>query len=290
MLMLLHHLLTLILFLHVSEGDVTPRSMCDAWNTIIQNSDSTNHTSAVTAARRVINYVRPGSTVIDVGGHLGIFTQSMLDPTLLSDTGDRRNSLPGLVVIFEPVRFLHLCQIQRLGSTDAARSIRFYNVALGNDDHTLMDIVVAPYEPDPDSTPSGWNTLLAGDPTLLGNEANLLTSSTATKETVVVRNLDRVLAELGTERERDVSVVKIDVEGFEGEVLRGALPWLQRMAATNGSLPVFVVEVGWGTLLHPHAVRNGRTYRAMEEIGCVCWMFSFSFSLLLLLPPWCFAH
>ena len=76
--MLLHPLLILIiLLLHPTEGDFTPRSMCDAWNTIIQNSDSTNHTSAVTAARRVVNYVRPGSTVIDVGGHLGIFSQSM---------------------------------------------------------------------------------------------------------------------------------------------------------------------------------------------------------------------
>ena len=171
------------------------------------------------------------------------------------------------------VRFLHLCQIQRLGSTDAARSIRFYNVALGNDDHTLMDIVVAPYELKPDNTPSGWNTLLAEDPTLLDDEAKRF--RTATRETVVVRNLDRVLAELGTERERDVSVIKIDVEGFEGDVIRGALPWLQRMAATNGSLPVFVVEVGWGTLLHPHAVLNERTYRAMEEIGCVLDVFVF---------------
>ena len=67
--------------------------------------------------------------------------------------------------------------------------------------------------------------------------------------------------------ENKVSFIKIDVEGFEGMVIRGALSWLRGISTQNKILPVFIVEVAWGHELHPYAEENFETYRELVSIG-----------------------
>ena len=62
-------------------------------------------------------------------------------------------------------------------------------------------------------------------------------------------------------------MIKIDVEGFEGMVIRGALPWLRKISLEKKILPIFIVEVGWGIERHPQAEANTKTYRELVSIG-----------------------
>ena len=59
--------------------------LCNKWNTILEtaltptlNTTSSLGISAEGAARRVIGFVRENSTVLDVGGHLGIFSEAII--------------------------------------------------------------------------------------------------------------------------------------------------------------------------------------------------------------------
>ena len=63
--------------------------LCNKWNTILEtaltptlNTTSSLGISAEGAARRVIGFVRENSTVLDIGGHLGIFQRQLLACTM----------------------------------------------------------------------------------------------------------------------------------------------------------------------------------------------------------------
>ena len=112
-----------------------------------------------------------------------------------------------------------------------------------------------------------WQLVAAGASSNKKPHILMIASDDMRPETVVVRRLSRFLEEdhiLGDDV--DVSVIKIDTEGFEGAVLRGALPWMRALAAAGRPLPVLIVEVAWGRL-HPQLDANLKTFAELAELG-----------------------
>ena len=58
------------------SGCCADEELCGAWNRMVLDT-SQGYTSAEGAAMRVVQFVRPNSTVIDVGGHLGRFAEAI---------------------------------------------------------------------------------------------------------------------------------------------------------------------------------------------------------------------
>ena len=112
---------------------------CSSWNRMVVASQGGGaYTSAEGAALRVAGFVRPNSTVVDIGGHLGRFSEAII----------ALGALPLTTLIFEPVRVLHLCQIQRLGNVSnnfGSPQYNFFNFALGNVDNKVESIKTADY-------------------------------------------------------------------------------------------------------------------------------------------------
>eukprot|EP00945_MAST-04E_sp_MAST-4E-sp1_P007215 g7215.t1 len=220
------------------------------------------YTSAEGAALRVAGFVRPNSTVVDIGGHLGRFSEAII----------ALGALPLTTLIFEPVRVLHLCQIQRLGNVSnnfGSPQYNFFNFALGNVDNKVESIKTAPGEWTSSALPPGWNTLTETDPGLDAMDSDMPDwRDKMGRETILVRKFATVLEELSPHLYKDVSVIKIDTEGYEGEVLRGALPFLRRVANdANRTLPVMVIETAWGVDRHPDKEENMKTYREVVRLG-----------------------
>ena len=94
----------------------------------------------------------------------------------------------------------------------------------------------------------GWNTFLTTDP----NQAPGFTANLDSETCAVVRLDDLHLTNVG--------FIKIDVEGFEWRVLRGAWETIAR------SKPYILVEVGWGTR-HPEWALCAATYEMLFSLG-----------------------
>ena len=234
--------------------------LCGAWNRMVL--DGSSYTSAEAAARRVEQFVRPNSTVIDVGGHLGRFAEAIY----------RSGKQPRSIFIFEPLRLLHLCQIKRLGrivNQFGSPQFKFFNYALGNADNSVESIKVAPGKWTSSVLPQGWNTILDADPVLDAPDSDLPNwKDVMRRESIVVRTLSNILDETASHMYEDISVIKIDTEGYEGEVLRGALPLLKRISQNaNKILPVMVIETGWGIERHPHKEKNLETFQQLVNLG-----------------------
>lgn len=138
--------------------------------------------------------VRPGDTAVDIGANIGIV--SLLLAKLVGPSGRLH--------CFEPnPRMQRLLQssLERNGVTNAT----IHRIALGSAEAQLELFVPA---------------VNAGAASLLPARAK----GAAQTLTVPVRPLSAVLSEHGIER---IHFVKIDVEGFEAEVLRGACELLE---------------------------------------------------------------
>jgi FkbM family methyltransferase len=153
--------------------------------------------------------VAPGSLVLDIGANIGAHTLS-----LASLVGPA-----GRVLAFEPTdyAFRKLSRNLELNPDLAARVTAFHCFLTGAD-----------AEPVPSSIYSSWP--LAREEGLhakhLGREMRT--------EAARARSIDSVLAEFAG---RPVQLVKLDVDGFECDVLRGASRMLSTMR------PVFVMEL-----------------------------------------------
>jgi len=135
--------------------------------------------------RHVRRMIRPGDTVVDIGGNIGFYALEMA----------RLNS-PGRLISFEP----NPAAIERF------KANRALNPALSN-----IELVEHGLGEKP------------GSFTLSFNRGNLGTASAFGKSDerieVLVDTLDAVLAAKGVER---IDVLKIDIEGGELSALRGA--------------------------------------------------------------------
>lgn len=145
----------------------------------------------------IAEYVRPGSVVYDIGAHAGFF--SLLAGRAAGPTG--------LVLAFEPLP----ANVQRLAdnlAANAAKNVKFMPIAIADEDGE------APFDEHASSLEGA-----------LGGAAGGLT--------VNVRSIDS----LAREDVPPPDVIKIDVEGAEGRVLRGARETLQNHR------PIVLVEV-----------------------------------------------
>lgn len=169
-------------------------------------------------------YVRPGSSVIDAGAHIG--THTLLMSRLVGPTGH--------VYAFEPQKKIHreLVHNLRLNGASNVAALRF---ALGD----RQDVITMGTPPE-------------------GNEGHTAVGTGGDR--VELRTLDG----LGL---CDVSLLKIDVEGYESQVLRGAAELIRR------DRPVIITELMGGHRLEsaPPAIRQqiARSVRMLVRMGYV---------------------
>lgn len=151
-----------------------------------------------------LSYLRPGMTVVDVGANFGHYALAAAN-TVGPD---------GLVLAFEPQPNV-FSDLKRNASLVPHHNIKVFEVALGAANGEAMMAV--------DTSTSGWSSLVADSVRNPGEPIK-----------VPVRRLDDVMAE--TAPARRVGLMKIDVEGFEVQVFRGAWEILER------DLPIVFTE------------------------------------------------
>jgi FkbM family methyltransferase len=163
--------------------------------------------------------VSPGSLVLDIGANIGAHTLNLAQHVGPS----------GRVIAFEPTdyAFRKLSRNLELNPELASRVTAFHCFLTGTDDDEV-----------PAAIYSSWP--LEAEPGLhakhLGREMRT--------ESARARSLDSVLAE---QADRKVQLVKLDVDGFECDVLRGATKLLR------DTRPIFVME------LAPYVLRERGT-------------------------------
>jgi len=161
--------------------------------------------------------VRPG-IVIDIGAHIGAFTvQACL--TLK----------PNAVVAVEPERSNFDYLQRNLSRFGLAKLVRPYQIALWDRDGKLRLYL---------------QKLNTGGHSLLRQKAIVERAKLARPDTqfVAVKTLDNLLADAGFE-DAAIRVVKIDAEGAEVHILRGASKALRRTAVVVGELHEGVVSI-----------------------------------------------
>lgn len=160
----------------------------------------------IDALRRLLG---PGGVFVDVGAHIGYHSAIAAD--IVGTTG--------AVYSFEPVR-VHFERLERMARMNPAHDIVPVRAAAAdrNGDATIS---IA------GSSNAGWNTLVPGHMPPAREERT---------ERVRLIRLDEFLQERGV---RTVTLIKIDVEGFELPVLNG----LRSFLATTPEPPPIVCEI-----------------------------------------------
>ena len=159
-------------------------------------------------------YLKPGDVFVDVGANIGYLTA--IGASLVGPKGQ--------VHSFEPVP-AYFARLKALCAANPGYAIQANNIALGESDGT------AEIAQSADGN-IGWNSMVPG---MLGGEGNV-------RHAVPVRRLDEYLSERGVAR---VALIKIDTEGFELPILRGASGFLDA-AAAGGAPPPILCEVAPG--------------------------------------------
>lgn len=159
--------------------------------------------------------VQPSATVLDIGANVGAHTLH-----LAKCVGPQ-----GRVLAFEPTDFAFGKLTRNLDlNPDLKSRVTPYNCFLAG--HDQADVPAAIYS----SWPLNETAQTAPDEDF---HAKHLGQAMPTK-TAPARSLDSILADLGNPR---IQLVKLDVDGFECDILRGAGSLLQE------SRPAFVMEL-----------------------------------------------
>jgi FkbM family methyltransferase len=158
-------------------------------------------------------FLKPGDTFLDIGANIGYLTAigaSLVGPG-------------GAVHGFEPVPE-YFARLDALRAANPGFPIHAWPFALGETEGTAE--IATPVEHN-----IGWNTMVPG----------LLTGAAArARHTVPVHRLDAFLGERAI---ANVALIKIDTEGFEIPVLRGARGFFE----TARPLPPILCEVAPAT-------------------------------------------
>jgi len=156
-------------------------------------------------------YLGPGDVFVDVGANIGYLTA----------IGASRVGPAGEVLSFEPVLDYYL-RLKALRDANPSYRIRIHQVALGEREGTSEIVQSAPGN-------IGWNTMVPG----------LLADHIQARHDVQVQRLDDCLARYGIAH---VALMKIDAEGYELPILRGASGFLE----STKTLPPILCEVAPG--------------------------------------------
>lgn len=174
------------------------------------------------ALRRVL---RPGDVALDIGANLGLVSLQMA----------RMVGPGGAVHAFEPNPTMQAY----LSATLAANPnlpIRLHRFALGREEGELPLMI-----------PTGN----AGAASLVDSGGSFATEPV----TVQIRQLDTVCAQIGIDR---IGAIKMDVEGFEAQVLEGGRTTIERMRPRL----ILLEENGF----HPQGPRP-HSFRLLQEMG-----------------------
>jgi FkbM family methyltransferase len=152
---------------------------------------------------RILEIIKPGDTVIDVGAFIGDHTAAYL----------RRVGEKGRVLAFEPNPDAFECLKRNCPEAEA------YNVALGEKDNFRLGLLHC--------------DLNAGASSLCGESYG---------HPVEISSIDKNLCDWGKWFIDSVNLIKIDVEGYEMKVLRGAKNTIEKFH------PHLVIEINHGAL------------------------------------------
>ena len=158
--------------------------------------------------RNTACYVKPGSTVLDIGGHIGTHTLN-----LSKIVGEN-----GKVHVFEPQTKL-FCELAINMHLNQCKNVVLHHNALGNEEKWIEI-----YIPKENWTESYGGVLNEGHGTVSDSSKN----STGDKAKMI--KLDDLKLE-------NISFIKMDVEGFEMEVIRGGKETIKR------NKPVMIIEI-----------------------------------------------
>lgn len=152
-------------------------------------------------------YLSEGDIFLDIGANIGLFSLH----------ASKRVGSEGMVYAFEPAtktygRLVDNIRINGIGNVKPIR------IGLSNEDDILeLNVSTNGHE--------AWNTFVSSND-----------SKFSLKEEVQVRSLDNFILEQGIDISR-ISLIKLDVEGFEINVLKGSTSLLKTLDA-----PAFMVE------------------------------------------------
>jgi FkbM family methyltransferase len=154
-------------------------------------------------------HLHEGDTFVDVGANIGY----------LSAVAAGLVGKPGQVHCFEPVPVYH-SKLQSFAKANSSHTIIANQCALGENTSTATINVT-------NLANIGWNTLVPG-----------MMSKDTVKQTieVPVQRLDHYIRDKGL---RQITMIKVDTEGFEFPVLKGLSEYLNN----SNNRPVFMVEV-----------------------------------------------
>jgi FkbM family methyltransferase len=159
---------------------------------------------------QLIDFLRSRNiqTVLDVGANVGQFATEL-----------RRAGYRGQIISFEPVREVY-ARLEKTASADPLWSTR--NYALGARLGTA-EINVSDY--------SVFSSIL---PLTEAGRSFDVTSQVVRTETIEVRSLDDIFGEFADQR----VFLKVDTQGFEGQVLDGARSALKSILGVQLELPI----------------------------------------------------
>jgi FkbM family methyltransferase len=184
--------------------------------------------------------VTPGSVVLDIGANIGAHTLQLAK--LVGPAGQ--------VLAFEPTDFAFRKLRRNIELNPAlAGRITPYNCFLAAEDG----------DPLPDSIYSSWPLVSESESELHAKHLGraMPTSSAST------RSVDSVLAEAG---DPPVRLVKLDVDGFECEILRGAAKLLSiRKPVFVMELAPYVLEERGASLAELLSLLTANGYRLYDE-------------------------
>lgn len=154
-------------------------------------------------------YVKPGSIAIDIGGHIGTHTLNL--SRLVGDEGK--------VYVFEPQSKM-FCELMINMHLNKCKNVKMFHNALGAEEKWIEMII-----PD-----EAWKKNFGNDLVNEGHGTVTELSQNPHADRAKMIRLDDLHLD-------NISFIKMDVEGFEREVIKGAIETLKR------NKPVMIVEI-----------------------------------------------
>jgi FkbM family methyltransferase len=165
--------------------------------------------------------------IVDIGSNIGFFSEAVI-----------KNIKYKSLHLFEPCKEYYDHSVTKLSPY---RNMHFNNCGLSDITEKL-----SLYKSS--GTNIGWNTFLEKDP----NQNDKFLDKMIKEECSLTRFDDYVID--------NVDFMKIDVEGFEHKVLKGAINLITKFK------PYILVEVGWGTA-HPEWSQCQIMYDILFDMG-----------------------